>query len=74
MRLLIGLLAALWALANLFGALVLLVNGVAPKTLEKGFIDVSLMLLGGLLVAALALLLLWQVGQLIRSSEEDLAR
>ena len=74
MRALVALLAALWALANLFGAAVLLVNGLTEKTAAKGFIEQSLMLLGGLLVAALACLLLWQAGRLVQTNTTEAFR
>lgn len=70
MKLLIAGLAAVWAIANLVGALVLLVNGAAAKTAAKGIFEQALMLLGALLVMGLAALLIWQCWQLLRSGPE----
>jgi hypothetical protein len=67
MRPLTIILAFTWALANLFGAGVILVNGVMEKTSAKPFIEQSLMLLGGLLVVVVGLLLIRECWEQVRT-------
>ncbi len=67
MKRLVGVLAILWAIGNLFAASVLVVNGLAAKTASKGLVEQGLLLMGGMLLATMAVILLWQCLQLIRS-------
>ncbi len=64
MRQIAAVLGAVWGLANLYAAYLLLSGGLAAKTAAKGVEQQLLMAAGGLLVGLFALLLLWQCGQL----------
>ena len=67
MKKLVGLLALLWAIGNLFAASVLVINGLAEKTSSRGLVEVGLLLMAGMLLATMAIILLRQCLQLIRS-------
>lgn len=73
MKLLVALLALLWAAGNLFAAGLMLTNGIAAKTASKGLTEQGLLVLGALLLAALALLLIWQCVDLVRSETNESA-
>lgn len=71
MRVVVALLGLFWAAGNLFAAILLIAGGVAAKTAAKGLIEQALLLLGGLLIAGLAVLLAWQCVGLARSGNEQ---
>lgn len=57
MKQVVGLLGILWAIANLYVAYLFVVNSQAAKTAAKGVEQQGLLLVGGLAIAAFALLL-----------------
>lgn len=67
MKQLLVVLGALWALGNLYVAVLFITSGLAEKTANKGGVQQALLMLGGLLIGLFALILLRQCVALARS-------
>lgn len=71
MRPLLALLALLWALVNLYVAYLFVVNGFVAKTVQKGIGVMGSLILGGVLIAVFALILVVQAVRLAISRTPD---
>ncbi len=71
MKQLLVVLGALWAMGNLYVAVLFISSSLATKTADKGGAQQALLMLGGLLIGVFAVILIWQCVALARSKVNE---